>query len=138
VAFVDCSHYEKYGKKYYEANKEKELSRNKAYYAANKEKKQDYYYQQRRGWMLSHRYGITNEVYESMLEAQNGLCAICRSSSPGDKDSYFHVDHCHLTKKVRGLLCNKCNIGLGYFNDNPDSLKAAINYLNNKGGVCGL
>lgn len=133
------SHYEKYGKKYYENNKEKEKLRGKAYYAENKSRKKDYYYQKRRGWMLKSRYGITQEDYESKLKTQNNACAICSSVSPGDKDVYFHVDHCHDTNTVRGLLCNKCNLGLGYFNDKIENLISATKYLEKyKGGVCGI
>jgi Recombination endonuclease VII len=63
-----------------------------------------------------------------MLEAQGGKCAICpaRSSDHGKK---FHVDHCHETGKVRALLCNNCNNGLGRFKDNAEYLINAANYI---------
>jgi len=64
-----------------------------------------------------------------MLEAQNGRCKICGTDAPNGMGT-FHVDHCHITSKVRGLLCHKCNVGLGHFNDNISILSAAILYLN--------
>jgi hypothetical protein len=74
-------------------------------------------------------YGITHQDYLDMLEAQNGRCKICGTDTPGGKGT-FHVDHCHNSNKVRGLLCHKCNVGLGHFNDNISLLSAAILYLN--------
>lgn len=70
------------------------------------------------------KYGLTYEEYQTMLVEQNGECAIC--SKVLEKPC---IDHCHTTGKVRGLLCNSCNTGLGHFKDNPDSLEAAIRYL---------
>ena len=64
-----------------------------------------------------------------MLEAQNGRCKICGTDTPMGTGA-FHVDHCHMTNKVRGLLCHKCNVGLGHFNDNISLLSTAILYLN--------
>jgi hypothetical protein len=61
-----------------------------------------------------------------MLEAQDHLCALCRGQF-GEKG--FHVDHCHESLKVRGLLCVNCNVGLGCFQDDPERLRAAIEYL---------
>jgi len=58
-----------------------------------------------------------------MVQEQNGLCAIC-CVAPAT-----HVDHCHETKKIRGVLCNNCNVGLGFFKDNVSSLQNAIKYL---------
>ncbi len=74
-------------------------------------------------------YGITLEQYEEMLAKQNGKCAICEASSPSNRTKYFSVDHCHTTGKVRGLLCTKCNRGLGFFNDDDKRLSTAIKYL---------
>ncbi|MFE6126701.1 endonuclease VII domain-containing protein [Streptomyces sp. NPDC056437] len=71
------------------------------------------------------KYGLQPGQYARMLEEQNGLCLICRSPHPKP----LHVDHCHATGKVRALLCDLCNRGLGYFQENPDRLASAIKYL---------
>jgi len=63
-----------------------------------------------------------------MLEEQEHKCAIC-STSDADLDKLLSVDHCHTTGKVRGLLCNNCNLALGNFKDKIENLKSAINYL---------
>ena len=65
------------------------------------------------------------EDYDAMLASQHGACAIC-NRKPGKR---LAVDHCHVTGKVRGLLCAKCNSGLAFFQDNPDYILAAIEYL---------
>ena len=70
------------------------------------------------------RYGITPQQFSDIIESQDGLCDIC--AEPMDKPV---VDHDHATKKVRGLLCQPCNRGLGAFRDEPDSLRAAVEYL---------
>jgi hypothetical protein len=75
---------------------------------------------------LLRRYGITNADYEAMLARQNGVCAICKSKRPGEK---LCVDHCHICKKVRRLLCGGCNLGLGHYKHNPELTGAATNYL---------
>lgn len=77
------------------------------------------------------RYGITEEQYQQMLSDQDNVCAICVTNTPGRNHENFHVDHDHETGKIRGLLCDKCNRGLGYFNDNPDVLEEAVRYLEN-------
>ena len=75
-------------------------------------------------------YGITHNDYLKMLEAQNGRCAICGTDTPGGKGA-FHVDHCHSSGKVRGLLCGNCNRGIGYLKDSISNLSSAILYLSN-------
>jgi hypothetical protein len=74
------------------------------------------------------KYGLTREDYHAMLAAQRGCCAICERPLvvEGKKT---HVDHCHDTDVVRGLLCARCNTGLGAFEDNPDLLERAVAYL---------
>jgi len=79
------------------------------------------------------RYGITVEQYKAMVDEQEGLCAICGTSEPGEWFTRLVVDHCHSTGKVRGLLCAKCNRGLGQFKDNPQMLRSAIAYLEKAG-----
>ena len=78
------------------------------------------------------KYGITIEEQEVMLRNQNGKCKICGKGIYlfGDtKSNTAHVDHDHKTGKVRGLLCQECNTGLGKFCDNIEYLKNAIKYL---------
>lgn len=70
------------------------------------------------------KYGLTLADKTKLLEAQNNGCAIC-----GNKKRRLQIDHCHISNKVRGLLCRKCNCGLGMFNENVDLLSAAIAYL---------
>lgn len=77
------------------------------------------------------KYDMTVAEYDAMLAAQGGGCAICGSTDPKGRagSRYFHVDHCHSTGQVRGLLCAPCNLGLGAFRDQPDLLISAIDYL---------
>jgi hypothetical protein len=78
------------------------------------------------------RYGLTLKDYRAIVAQQGKACAICRRS-----DRPLVVDHCHVTKKVRRLLCNKCNVGLGCFNDDPSLLRAAAAYLEAEAGARG-
>src|SRR5262249_52775920 len=69
------------------------------------------------------RYGISVQEFNDLLRKQNNACAVCERPF----DSRPHIDHCHITRWVRGLLCRKCNLGLGHFDDNPVFLfKAAL------------
>jgi hypothetical protein len=77
---------------------------------------------------LKREFGITLTQYNELLEKQNNCCAICERPSSEFK-RMFAVDHDHLTKTVRGLLCVNCNLGLGKFHDNINTLNKAINYL---------
>lgn len=78
-------------------------------------------------------YGMSEDDYQKMLRDQRGRCAICKlestSLSRWGTVKALAVDHDHGTKRVRGLLCDKCNRGLGYFNDNVDLLRSATEYL---------
>lgn len=82
---------------------------------------------------LKYDYGITLEIYYEMLANQKGGCAICSQTDPANGGKhigkYFHVDHCHKTKKVRGLLCNDCSVGLSRFKDDPERLISAAKYI---------
>src|SRR2546430_14367333 len=69
---------------------------------------------------------LTEVEYKAMLDAQGGVCAICKEKPRGSR---LAVDHLAGTDKVRGLLCNLCNPALGLFKDDPHRLKAAIEYL---------
>tara|TARA_R110002153_G_C13079727_1_gene474226 strand:+ start:137 stop:655 length:519 start_codon:yes stop_codon:yes gene_type:complete len=103
-------------------NKEKRNEYLKRWLKANPEKTRDQKYR--------HRYGINIEDYNKMLKQQKGLCKICGSNDYGKKSAkYFVIDHCHTSKKVRGLLCHKCNVILGLCKDNTDILQKSIEYL---------
>jgi len=78
--------------------------------------------------ILKSRYGITLEQYDDMLKDQEYVCKICGTDKLGGQGR-FKVDHDHITGKIRGLLCNLCNRGLGYFKDNIEFLTRAIQYL---------
>lgn len=74
-------------------------------------------------------YGLTPEQYDEMREAQGGVCWICREDGEEWAARNLHVDHDHETNKVRGLLCGRCNMLLGYAKDSPDLLARSIEYL---------
>ena len=76
---------------------------------------------------LKYRYGLSISEWERMVQEQNGSCLIC--SFRPENPSSLHVDHNHITGEVRGLLCNNCNAGLGFFSDSPDRLIKASLYL---------
>lgn len=86
-------------------------------------------YGSRKNFLLKHRYGITEERLQELLWKQTGLCAIC------DRRQASHVDHDHKTGKVRGLLCFKCNGGLGKASDDPAVLRSALGYLEHHGSA---
>lgn len=71
------------------------------------------------------KYGLTVEQYQALLKDQVGLCRLCHTPF----GARIHIDHDHVTGRVRGLLCHPCNVGLGHFKDNPNLLRAAASYL---------
>jgi hypothetical protein len=74
---------------------------------------------------LKHKYNITVDQYETLKQKQDNRCAICGIELTG----LSHIDHCHKTGKVRGILCFGCNIGIGHLKDDIKLLKSAIKYL---------
>lgn len=108
-------------------------------YNRDVEKSRDYHRQWRANNPVSSKnahykaiYGISEEDYQRMVEAQGGLCAICnRPERMKFKGALkrLAVDHCHMTGDVRGLLCHACNCAIGKLGDAPDLLRAAANYL---------
>lgn len=77
--------------------------------------------------VLMHKFGLTLEQFESMVEEQGGVCAICKKVCT--RRTRLSVDHDHATGKVRGLLCIMCNNLLGWVNDDIGLLLTAIEYL---------
>lgn len=80
-----------------------------------------------RAAMVLCKYGLAAEQFSELLDKQSRNCAICGRKNTQRKE--LCVDHCHASGRVRGLLCNNCNTGLGMFKDRPDLLIAAWNYL---------
>ncbi|MEU6196146.1 endonuclease VII domain-containing protein [Streptomyces sp. NPDC047061] len=72
---------------------------------------------------LKRNYGLTEAERDAMVASQYGICAICLSAPP------VHVDHCHKTGRVRGVLCFNCNSAIGKLRDDPDAARRAAAYL---------
>ncbi|WP_332835394.1 endonuclease VII domain-containing protein [Streptomyces jeddahensis] len=69
------------------------------------------------------KYGLTPDELEGLIAGQGGVCVICLSARPE------HVDHCHETGRVRGVLCFSCNAALGQLKDQPDAMRRAAAYV---------
>ena len=108
-------------KEYREKNKEQIAAQRKEYNEKNKEQKAAYWREK--------KYGLSSEDYKNMLDEQNDKCKICLTSFTILDTKHIHVDHCHTTNKIRGILCGMCNLGLGHFKDDIQKLTKAINYL---------
>ena len=115
-----------------EEYRERRKAESRAYHAAHREK--DNERQRRRSWAkklsvfwrrLARFYGISREQYEVLLARQGGVCGICRKPP----QEPLCVDHSHITGRVRGLLCRKCNTGLGSYDDDASLMAAGIAYL---------
>lgn len=76
---------------------------------------------------LRRRYGLGLGDLAALRETQGGLCAACGDELQGGR--LEHVDHCHTTGRVRGILCLNCNLALGYVQDDPARLQSLIVYL---------
>lgn len=72
---------------------------------------------------LKRQYGITEAERDELIASQGGVCCICLAAAPE------HVDHCHKTGRVRGVLCFSCNAALGQFKDRPDAIRRAAAYV---------
>ena len=133
-------------------NTEQAKTNSQVYYKDNRErliKKQAEAYAQSPGKRAAHKisarkchlkkvYGITIERFSELLEGQNKCCAICKTDTPrGNSKAAWMIDHDHACcpgkkscgKCIRGLLCAKCNWGLGNFNDDPVLFSTASDYV---------
>ncbi len=100
-----------HGRSYYLANREGLIEYQKAYNANTRHR----------------RYGLSAEEYEGLIALQGSACGIC-GEPPVDGGTLF-IDHDHKTGAPRGLLCSRCNTGLGFFSDDPDRLRSAASYV---------
>lgn len=130
-----------YAKRNYEDNREARSAQRKEYHAANKGRRNAEsraWYQKNRLRIVerqrahSHNYrftrhGLTESKYLEMVEAQGGVCAVCRREC--DVAGKLSIDHDHDSGRGRGLLCKRCNSGLGFFRESPDVLERALAYL---------
>jgi hypothetical protein len=127
MPYKDIKKRKEAGKRNYIKNKEQYFAR-----ARKKREENPFLYKVKNSISkMKGRYGITIRLddYLSLIEKSNGVCAIC-----GKKENKkLAIDHCHTTNKLRGLLCSKCNRGLGYFDDKIELLEKAIKYLKNNG-----
>lgn len=118
-----CSRYLSFESFHYDAHSKVKLSqycadcKKKRYSNKSKDERRDNWYR--------YEYGVSLDDFNQLLEEQGYKCAICKKSSKEN----LHVDHNHTTGEVRGLLCSKCNRGLGHFDESLDYLEAASNYL---------
>jgi hypothetical protein len=107
---------------------QREIRRNSHPMSCSAYKPPNKMFEDKRDGIVRRQYGITLAQYDEMCAEQDGKCAIC-----GNKDEVegrrLAIDHCHDSGKIRGLLCGKCNRGLGLFYDNQELLKNAISYL---------
>jgi DNA-binding sugar fermentation-stimulating protein len=113
----------KYARTYRAAHPEKVRAAGAKYYAANRGKAVE----KVRKWRLKCVYGLTIEQREQIFTLQGNCCAVCRAVDPGPRG--WQTDHCHDTGNVRGILCVGCNLGLGKFKDNSETLRLAADYL---------
>ena len=105
-------------KKYAKKNKEKRRKRNKAWRDKNPDKMKFY--------RIKTKYGIGVDEYRKLLSEQDNCCCICGVDFSAAKPV---VDHCHESGSIRGILCARCNVGIGMFRESIDSLSNAIIYL---------
>src|SRR5262245_38986390 len=112
-------------KKYYRAHKAQLAIKQKEYAAKNQVELSVY----ARRYKLKYKYNLTPEQFEAMFVAQDGTCAICKDFLKLEQSSRIKIDHDHVYNKVRAILCDRCNRGLGQFRDNPDLLRWAAKYL---------
>ena len=107
---------------------------NKEKYLLSARRYRKHHHKTIQNYKLKTRYGLSLEDYYGLYKSQSGKCAICNNPESAvhnltKKIITLAVDHCHKTKKVRGLLCQDCNRGLGKFNDDISRMEKAIEYL---------
>lgn len=117
--------------KYCDSNREKIRAQGRKYGKANKKRYAENckkWHKRHPGYYLKKAYGISVslEEHDRILATQGSVCAICKGTSIGKK---LAVDHDHVTGKVRGLLCHRCNLTLGVFNDSTEIFQAMIEYI---------
>lgn len=128
MAYADVAKRNEYARKWGAKRRAKQTSAQKSAHAIYMQK----YYRENpekaRADRLSRKFGITPQQYNECFQAQKGCCAICGTHQSKLRRA-LNVDHCHETGRNRSLLCDKCNVVLGLFNDDPIRLEKAAAYL---------
>ena len=101
---------------------------NKEYYQEYRKKYKKKNPEYMRGYHLKRKYGMCQEDYNKIYDQQNGKCIGCEDDIIHN-GKLTHIDHCHNTGIVRGLLCSKCNQLIGLAKENIKTLNNIINYL---------
>ena len=132
---LNKEHEKELAKNLYSLNKEKRNKQSREWALNNPEKRKatlkkyrDKNPSYRRNAHLKKKYGITQEDFDRMFLEQDGRCLICNTHQ-SELKTVLCVDHSHETGKVRGLLCQRCNVGIGKFEDNINFFKRIIEYL---------
>lgn len=110
---------------YYKKNKARVDAKNKLWGLKNLDRRR----RTVRAWHYKNYYGISEEEKRMMELAQNNRCKICNKLFSEIPQNRVHIDHCHATGKIRGVLCHNCNQVIGQAKDKVEILKSAINYL---------
>jgi hypothetical protein len=119
-------YYSKFRPECKECGKRQAIENNKKFPKSSKKNRIDKY---------KRYYDISIEDYDKMFEKQKGVCKICglpqkiQTRKDGKIIKNLHVDHCHISKKVRGLLCHNCNFAIGYFKESEKNLINALKYI---------
>lgn len=113
----------KYAERYWTNHEQHKAECRRRYHSGDKKKAGE------KSWAnkLKREFRLTVEQYNLMLEAQGGVCYLCRNPDPDGKK--LAVDHCHTHGNIRGLLCRSCNTGIGLLKDSPDLLRRAADYI---------
>ena len=111
MPYADTGTLRAYHRDYYQRNKLKWVERRKRETPEAKAVRA----RKHREYQLKRQYGLTPQAVEVMLKKQEGKCAVCGTASPGGVNGALHIDHCHVTGRVRGLLCHMCNLRLGWY-----------------------
>jgi Recombination endonuclease VII len=122
-----------YQAEYRKANRDKVNQRMMIWKKKNKDINKDKKKRNKKNSKLKYKYGITINDFDAMFVKQNKCCAICLKdlSDSALMERYTHVDHCHRTGVVRGILCTGCNFTLGHCKDSVVILENCIKYLEN-------
>lgn len=133
-----------YQREWRELNKEKIRISHRAWVAANPQKTKDsrkkwnekngvHYRRKNRHrhkfYCLKRQYGLTKDGYDSLLAQQHFKCAACNVDLASISTNNIHVDHCHKTQKIRGILCGPCNRTLGAMKDDANKLRLLAKYI---------